>query len=86
MVLLEGIPQNAVAEDVERFLSGCDFVPNSVRIFVKHKTMHNDGESSPRMLPEANKLVQISLISLEVPQLEAILNFGMLNRNGRIEM
>jgi hypothetical protein len=48
--------------------------------------MHNDGESSPRMLPEANKLVQLSLISLEVPKLDAKLNFGMLNRNGRIEM
>ncbi|KAJ6870935.1 hypothetical protein NC652_036566 [Populus alba x Populus x berolinensis] len=83
-VLLEGIPQNAVAEDVDRFLSGRDFVPNSVRMFFKisrgepfdcnwhgialtggcfqHKTMHNDGESPPRMLLEANKLVQLSLI------------------------
>jgi hypothetical protein len=52
----------------------------------RHKTMHNDGESSPRMLPEANKLVQLSLISFEVPKLDAKLNFGMLNRNGRIEM
>jgi len=34
-VLLEGLPPNALNEDIERFLSGCKFVPSSIRTFVK---------------------------------------------------
>ncbi|KAI5569351.1 hypothetical protein BDE02_12G071100 [Populus trichocarpa] len=30
-VLLEGLPPNALNEDIERFLSGCEFVPSSIR-------------------------------------------------------
>ncbi|KAG5244020.1 Ribosomal protein S24e family protein [Salix suchowensis] len=35
-VLLEGLPKNALDEDIERFLSGCEFVPSSIRTFVKY--------------------------------------------------
>lgn len=35
-VLLEGLPPNALNEDIERFLSGCKFVPSSIRTFVKY--------------------------------------------------
>ena len=34
-VLLEGLPPNALNEDIERFLSGCKFAPSSIRTFVK---------------------------------------------------
>ncbi|KAF9680897.1 hypothetical protein SADUNF_Sadunf06G0169500 [Salix dunnii] len=36
LVLLEGLPKNALNEDIERFLSGCEFVPSSIRTFVKY--------------------------------------------------
>lgn len=34
-VLLEGIPQNAQPDDVERFLSGCEFDASSIQMFVR---------------------------------------------------
>ncbi|XP_038881279.1 uncharacterized protein LOC120072835, partial [Benincasa hispida] len=35
-VLLQGIPRNALVEDVERFLSGCDYDAGSITIFFRH--------------------------------------------------
>ncbi|KAG9453743.1 hypothetical protein H6P81_006647 [Aristolochia fimbriata] len=34
-VLLSGIPRNALAEDVERFLCGCDYDASSLQMFVR---------------------------------------------------
>ncbi|KAH7513241.1 hypothetical protein FEM48_Zijuj12G0176300 [Ziziphus jujuba var. spinosa] len=34
-VLLQGIPRNAVPEDVERFLSGCQYDSSSIQIFLR---------------------------------------------------
>ncbi|XP_072977197.1 uncharacterized protein [Typha angustifolia] len=34
-VLLQGVPRNALQEDVERFLSGCNFDPSSFQTFVR---------------------------------------------------
>ncbi|KAJ4831218.1 hypothetical protein Tsubulata_005500 [Turnera subulata] len=41
-VLLQGIPRNAIQEDVERFLCGCEYDPNSIRIFVKQDNDNQD--------------------------------------------
>ncbi|KAF8396699.1 hypothetical protein HHK36_018326 [Tetracentron sinense] len=35
VVLLQGIPRNALPEDVERFLSGCDFNASSIQMFLR---------------------------------------------------
>ncbi|KAI7754613.1 hypothetical protein M8C21_018202 [Ambrosia artemisiifolia] len=32
-VLLQGIPQNAILEDIERFLAGCEYDPTNIRLF-----------------------------------------------------
>ncbi|KAI4349234.1 hypothetical protein L6164_009851 [Bauhinia variegata] len=34
-ILLQGIPRNAIAEDVERFLSGCEYDPTSLNFFTR---------------------------------------------------
>ncbi|KAF2311968.1 hypothetical protein GH714_027634 [Hevea brasiliensis] len=34
-LLLEGIPRNAQLEDVERFLSGCEYDPSSIQLTVR---------------------------------------------------
>ncbi|KAK9290839.1 hypothetical protein L1049_009017 [Liquidambar formosana] len=34
-VLLQGIPRNAIPEDIERFLSGCDFDASSIQTITK---------------------------------------------------
>ncbi|XP_043698386.1 uncharacterized protein LOC122649084 isoform X2 [Telopea speciosissima] len=35
VALLQGLPRNALPEDVERFLSGCDFDASSLQMFVR---------------------------------------------------
>jgi hypothetical protein len=35
VLLLHGVPQNALLEDVERFFSGCNFDSSSVRFFIR---------------------------------------------------
>ncbi|KAJ4971076.1 hypothetical protein NE237_004175 [Protea cynaroides] len=35
VALLQGIPRNALPDDVERFLSGCDFDASSIQMFVR---------------------------------------------------
>ncbi|XP_042510610.1 uncharacterized protein LOC122086013 [Macadamia integrifolia] len=35
VALLQGIPRNALPEDVERFLSGCDFDASSIQMFLR---------------------------------------------------
>ncbi|XP_020585506.1 uncharacterized protein LOC110028116 [Phalaenopsis equestris] len=39
-VLIQGIPSNAVREDIERFLSGCNFDPKSFR-FISRNALQN---------------------------------------------
>ncbi|KAH0468688.1 hypothetical protein IEQ34_001920 [Dendrobium chrysotoxum] len=39
-VLIQGIPSNAVREDIERFLSGCNFDPKSFR-FISRNAIQN---------------------------------------------
>ncbi|KAJ4704791.1 putative Ribosomal protein S24e family protein [Melia azedarach] len=34
-ILLQGIPKNALAEDVERLLSGCEFEASSIQMFLR---------------------------------------------------
>ncbi|PIN08040.1 hypothetical protein CDL12_19385 [Handroanthus impetiginosus] len=34
-ILLHGIPRNALADDVERFLAGCQYDPSSIQMFAR---------------------------------------------------
>lgn len=63
-VLLQGLPRNAILDDVERFLSGCNYDPTTYKTFLR---------------PGTPDMVRISLVKFPT-QLDAMNAFMMKNR------